>query len=91
MNKALIWANTLVKISEEERKLFVHTKQSLLWGGKEVWVKKGASQGLSDVTLSESCDIVDMFLLSELSHLPIKVGLYRDDLLSVSSLGTRQV
>ena len=32
-----------------------------------------------------------MFLLSELSHLPIKVGLYRDDLLSVSSLGARQV
>ena len=28
-----------------------------------------------------------MFLLSELSHLHIKVGLYRDDLLSVSSLG----
>ena len=81
----------MVDISEEEKKLFVHTKQSLLWGGKEVWVKKGASQGLSDVTLSESCDIVDMFLLSELSHLPIKVGLYRDDLLSVSSLSAREV
>ena len=29
--------------------------------------------------------------MSELSHLPIKAGLYRDDLLSVSSLSAREV
>ena len=32
-----------------------------------------------------------MFLLSELSHLPINVGLNKDNLLSFSSLGARQV
>ena len=49
-----------------------------------------------DVTMgsfdgAETCDTVGLFLLSELSHLPINAGLYRDDLLSVSSLGGRQV
>ena len=40
---------------------------------------------------AETCDIVGLFLLSELADLPIQVGLYRDDLLSVSSLNARQV
>ena len=31
-----------------------------------------------------------MFLLSELSHLRIQIGLYRDDILSTSSLTARQ-
>ena len=94
LNKAITWASTLVDVSEEEKNLFVHTKQSLLWDGKEVWVKKGNS--LFDVTMgsfdgAETCDTIGLLLLSELSHLPINAGLYRDDLLSVSSLGARQV
>ena len=77
LNKAITWASTLVEISEEEKRLFTHTKQSLLWDGKEVWVKKGAT--LFDVTMgshdgAETCDIVGLFLLSELADLPIKVG-----------------
>ena len=65
-----------------------------MWDGKEVWVKKGNS--LFDVTMgsfdgAETCDIVGLLLLLELSHLTINVGLYRDNLLSVSSLGARQV
>ena len=94
LNKALTWADTMVDISEEEKELFTHTKKSLLWDGKEAWVKKGAS--LFDVTMgsfdgAETCDIVGLFLLSELSQLPIKVGLYRDDVLSVSELNEQQV
>ena len=85
LNKALTWASTLVDVSEEEKNLFVYTKQSLLWDGKEVWVKKGNS--LFDVTLgsfdgAEICDIVGLFLLSEsesnhpahvLENIPIEV------------------
>ena len=94
LSKALTWASTMVDISEEEKELFVHTKKSLLWDGKSAWVKKGAS--LFDVTMgsfdgAETCDIVGLFLLSELSKLPITVGLYRDDVLSVSSLNEQQV
>ena len=64
LNKAITWASTLVDVSEEEKNLFVHTKQSLLWDGKEVWVKKGNS--LFDVTMgsfdgAETCDTVACF------------------------------
>ena len=94
LNKALTWASNLVDISVEEKELFVHTKKSLLWDGKTAWVKKGAS--LFDVTMgsfdgAETCDMVGLFLLSELSKLPIQVGLYRDDILSVSQLSEKQV
>ena len=94
LDNALTWASSLVDISEEEKELFVHTKKSLLWDGKTTWVKKGAS--LFDVTMgsfdgAETCDVVGLFLLSELSKLPIQVGLYRDDVLSVSQLSEQQV
>ena len=39
---------------------------------------------------AETCDIVGLFLLSELADLPIQVGLYRDDLLASSRLTKRQ-
>ena len=40
---------------------------------------------------AECCDIVGLFLLSRLQHLPIKVGAYRDDFLSVCALTPFQV
>ena len=39
---------------------------------------------------AEVCDLVGMFLLSQLGHLKLNIGLYRDDGLAVSNLGPRQ-
>ena len=36
------------------------------------------------------CDIVGMYLLSQLKNLDLVIGLYRDDGLAVSNLGERQ-
>ena len=40
---------------------------------------------------AESCDIVGLFILSEMDNLNIDVGLYRDDGLGVSSASPRQL
>ena len=57
-------------------------------------MKKGDSN--FDITMgayqgAECCDLVGLFLLSKLQHLPIKVGAYRDDILGVCSLTPFQV
>ena len=51
--------------------------------------------GIWDVSMgswdgAEVCDIVGMYLLSQLSDLNLNIGLYRDDALAVSSLTPRQ-
>ena len=62
---------------------------SLLVNDGTTWVKKGNTN--FDVTMgawdgAECCDLVGLFLLSKLAHLPINVGAYRDDVLAASSL-----
>ena len=86
---ALDWANTFEEISLEDRELFIHTKMSILVHNGTTWTKKGDVN--FDVTMgsydgAEACDLVGLFLLSKLEDLPIKVGAYRDDFLSVCSL-----
>ena len=39
---------------------------------------------------AEACELVGLFLLSQLSHTNLNVGLYRDDGLAVTSLKPRQ-
>ena len=93
LDLALDWAARLVTISSEDRELFHQTKDSLLFDRGEVWVKKG-EEGF-DVTMgswdgAETCDLVGLFLLSQLSHLPVSLGLYRDDGLGVSDLKPKE-
>ena len=91
---ALNWAASFVDIPEEDRELYLHTKQSLLVNDGCTWVKKGPvnfdiAMGAYDG--AEACDLVALFLLSKLQHLPINVGAYRDDVLAVCSLTPSQV
>ena len=46
---------------------------------------------LGSLNGAESCDIVGLYILSELSKLKIDVGLYRDDGLGVSNLSPKQL
>ena len=94
LERALDWAGTIVEITREDKDLFMHTKLSLLYDGKDTWIKKGDRNfdvGMGSYDGAETCDIVGLFLLSQLQHLPLKAGLYRDDGLGVCDLGARQV
>ena len=67
-----------MEISEEDKELFIYTKMSILINDGTTTM--GAWDG------AECCDLVGLFLLSKLAHLPINVGAYRDDVLAASSL-----
>ena len=41
LDQALNWAAGVVEISEDDKALFHHTKNSLLWHKGSTWVKKG--------------------------------------------------
>ena len=93
LDQALDWASELVFISQEDRELFHQTKDSLLFDRGTIWVKKGEQS--FDVSMgswdgAETCDLVGMFLLSQLKHLPAKIGLYRDDGLGVTALKPKE-
>ena len=93
LDRALDWASEVVPISQEDRQLYHQTKDSLLFDRGTVWVKKGDKS--FDVSMgswdgAETCDLVGLFLLSQLKHLPVTIGLYRDDALGVSSLKAKE-
>ena len=71
------------------------SKTSLLFDTeKTVWKKRGPID--FDITMgaydgAETCDLVVLYLLSKVQHLPINIGAYKDDWLAVSSQTTRQI
>ena len=75
-------------------KIILQTKKAFLFNKGNPWIKKGNK--LFDVTMgcwdgAEVCELVGLFLLSQLSELHLVVGLYRDDGLAVCALKPRQV
>ena len=80
----------MVEISEDDRALFHHTKNSLLWHQGSTWVKKGrknfdVAQGSYDG--AETTDLVGLYLLDKLRVVEeVDKGLYRDDMLGVTKL-----
>ena len=92
--EALNFAETFVHISDDERKIILQAKQSLLFDQDNPWVKKGNSifnVGMGSYDSAETCDLVGLYLLSKLQHLKVNLGLYRDDGLGVCALTNRQV
>ena len=74
--------------------MILTAKNTLLYNDAGPWCKKNATDSF-DVTMgsydgAESCELVGLFLLSQLKHLFLKVGLYRDDGLAASYLTNRQ-
>ena len=81
-------------ISDDERKIILQAKQSLLFDQDNPWVRKGNSNfnvGMGSFESAETCDLVGLYLLSKLQHLKANLGLYRDDGLWVFALTNRQV
>ena len=68
----------------------MHAKQTLLFSPDTPWVKKDARDGLFNVTMgsydgTESCELVVLCMLNLLKRIcGDTIGLYRDDLFSIS-------
>ena len=93
LNKALDWATTFTPIAPDERDIIIHSKRSLLYFKGSPWVKQQNPDfdvGMGSFDGAECCDIVGLYLLSQLQAPGINIGLYRDDGLATSSLTNRQ-
>jgi hypothetical protein len=66
--EALNFAESFVDISDDERKIILQAKQSLLFDQDNPWVKKGNSNinvGMGSFDSAETCDLVGLYLLSK--------------------------
>ena len=92
---ALQFASNYVNITDEERHIILHAKQSLLYNTGEPWGKKSSS-GLFDVTMgsfdgAETCELVGAYLLHNIREIhDYNFGLYRDDGLGITKASPRQ-
>ena len=92
LNRALDFASAYDNITDDERNIIIHAKNSVLVHKQQTWQKKGDTT--FDVTMgsydgAETCELVASFLLSQLQHLDVNIGLYRDDGLAVCNATPR--
>ena len=88
LQNAIKFASKYSVITDEQVHIIKHTKKTTLYKDGEPWCKKKTSN--FDVTMgsfdgAEICEIVGLFLLSQLQYLNINVGLYRDDGLAITN------
>ena len=91
LEKSLTFASQFSNISVEDIRIIKHTKKTTLFKDGTPWAKKSSD---FDVTLgsfdgAEVCELVGLYLLSQLQHLDMKVGFYRDDGLAVTKLSSQ--
>lgn len=85
---ALDFASEFETITDEERRIIIHAKKSLLCSEKNYWGKK-TTTNLFDVTMgshdgAETCELVGSFLLHLINQkYGNHFGLYRDDGLGI--------
>lgn len=83
--KAIAYAETYTHISEQEKKIIYHPKKSTLYKNATPWTKKDND---FDVTMgsydgAETCELVGLYLLSQMQDLNANIGIYRDDGLAI--------
>ena len=91
LHRALDFAEKFTSISQSEKEIIFHAKNTLLFHNGSPW-KKSNAEDLFDVTMgsydgAETCQIVGTYILSEISDLIPKenIGLYRDDGLAITN------
>ncbi len=94
LQKALTFASQYDTITDEEKHIIIHSKNSTLYNKGMPWTKRGNTS--FDVTMgsfdgAETCELIGLYLLSQLQHLDINVGLYRDDGLAICHKTPRQI
>ena len=92
LEKALIFAFNFTSITEEEKYIIKHTKRSSLYNNNTPWAKKssGFDVKMGSFDGAETCELIGLFLLSQLEHVNIDVGLYGDDGLATCTLPPKQ-
>ena len=98
LSKALAFATQFTNISDREKSIILHAKKSFLFSNGKPWIKKAntSNNKAFDVTMgsfdgAETCDLVGLYLLSDLSNLlGNNVGLYRDDCLAVVNASNKK-
>ena len=88
LDRAVDFASAYDNITDDERNIIIHAKNSILIHKQQSWQKKGDTA--FDVTMgsfdgAETCELVGNFLLSQLQNLDADIGLYRDDGLAISN------
>ena len=84
MLSALKWAGKFVTVTSSEINAIFQARKSLLYHNNTPWTK---NSGQFDVTMgsydgAEVCELVGLYILSQMQHLNLDKGLYRDDGLS---------
>ena len=92
ITRASDFASAYDNITNDERNIIIHAKNSILIHKQQALQKKGDTT--FDVTMgsydgAETCELVGSFLLSQLQNLYVNIGLYRDDSLAVSNAAQR--
>ena len=88
-NEAIQYASTITAISDSDKTVIKHLRETLLFHNNHPWEKKSGDPDF-DVPMgcydgAEICELVGIFILNKLSNITDKnsIGLYRDDSLSV--------
>lgn len=90
------WPHTNTNITEDDRKIIINAKKSLLFNNGQPWCKKTENK-LFDVTMgsydgAETCELVGCFLLSSLAEkYGNRIGLYRDDGLAIFNKSPKEI
>jgi hypothetical protein len=92
--EAMEFASAYDAISDQEKHIIIHAKRSMLHNKNTPWYKK--SNPNFDVTMgsfdgAETCEMIGLYILSQLQNLNINVGLYRDDGLAACRKTAKQV
>ena len=93
LDEAIEWAKEFVPISDEEKDIIFQAKRSNIYHEDKPWQKKGEKH--FDTTMgsndgAETCDLVGLYLLSQLQDLGIDIGIYRDDGLAVCKFSPKR-
>ena len=80
VDNALDLASHYMEISTEERMIIKHTKKTTVSSTNMPWRKIRSVFDLKNDSFNgvETCELVGLILLSQLTHLDVNVGLYRD-------------
>ena len=94
LHKALNFAKSHTTITEQDKQIIIQAKKSLLYNTKTPWCKKTNAD--FDVTMgsfdgAETCELVGLYILHQLRHLGINIGLYRDDGLAACDKTPKQI
>ena len=94
--KALDHASQFTAITQQDRKIIIHAKRSLLYHQSSPWTKKNTNN-LFDVTMgsydgAETCELIGLYMLSLIApKFKDEVGLYRDDGIAVCKATPKEI